>query len=209
MLLDAKVTFALLGSAGGGGQLGVVIVGGVLALGIAFLPVAALIGSIYGGCAAPSAQEVEDALLRIQRAIAEAELPRGVAEQILEIGRTRTDASLVLVEPGSPLPPCDSRVEVGPVNIVLSGPYNVNPPLRLAVSVTVRVRRSSDGAVLHEITLVRSRPEATEFLEWSKDEAGRLRREFTALPAEIADRVVGELFLLYLLPLDRIWKETP
>jgi hypothetical protein len=209
MLLDGQVTLILMGASAGGGSLGAFLIAGFLALGIAFLPIAALIGAIYGGCAAPSAKEVNEGLSALGQAVTDSEISRRLARTIFDAAVSCTDASITLGGPGSPLPPCESILEVQPATLALAGPYNVNPPLRLTVAVTVRMVRVADGAVLHEMTLVRSRPLEAEFLRWASEGGRLLRAELDTLPGDLAGRFVEEMFLLHLLPLDRVCRKAP
>lgn len=217
MMWDGVITLAVIGGslqggAGGGGGGAVLVlffVGGVLALGIAVLPLAALIGAIYGGIAAPSLEEVEAAIAAFRHAVTETRLSRRIAEGIVDSGRTRTDASLTLVERQAPLPPCDTILQVGTPSVVLTGTYGVNPSLSLRIALPVRMIQASDGMVLHDLSLVRTGAEAVEFLRWTAEGARAVRSELDAAAGPFIDRLVEEIFLLHLLPLNRPWKESP
>jgi len=209
MLWDGIVSMALAYPGAGGGPYGVIWVFGALAAGIAFLPVAALAGSIYGGIAAPSAEEVDGGLATIQRVIINQRMSREITLKMVEARGGRTDADLTFLEPGVDRDCFDTILQVGKPVLMLKGLYGVNPSLTLSVRVSACLSRVSDGATLCRFDLTRSRPVAYGFLEWAGSEGRVLRSELEGAVTDLAVRFVDEFFLLRLLPQDRAWKAPP
>jgi hypothetical protein len=126
----------------------------IVAVAIALLPVAALIGTVYGGLAVPSDQEVEEGAATLRAAALQSDLSRKIAQEICEIGLSSCDQQMTFIAPEDPRQGFDTILEVGPEEVMLDGPYILNPPLGLTVIVPVRIFRVADGTIRHELTLM-------------------------------------------------------
>ena len=207
MLLDLKITGMLVGGSTGAGEGGVFLVAGFLGLGIGILPVAAIIGSLYGAAAASDPKAVDEAADTLRRAIDAREFSRGVAEAILDRARDRVDDTLVRLEPAAPIDGVETLLEVEPPQLILQGSYNVNPSLQLIVQQTVTLVRASDHVVLHRIKLLHPTPTRAEFVVWAKNDADLLKRTLGNIDLVLGERLLDELFLLHPLPENQIWKK--
>jgi hypothetical protein len=182
--------------------------GGFLALGIALTPVYALFGSLYGMSAAPDAATVEKATETLQRAMDARQLPRGIAESILERAKVAVDDPLELLPPGAPAAGIDTILEVAAPLVLLHGPYNVNPSLQGTLMQTATLKRASDGTLLYRMTLIQPLPGSAEYLDWAKDDAALLRGALSPIDGPLGRRMLDEMFLLHALPTDREWKKV-
>jgi hypothetical protein len=175
---------------------------------LAIIPLTILISSAYGASAAHPAEEVEAAILAVSRAASDPGVPRGIARRILERGRARTDEDLMWLEPGGPRDRCDSVLEVGPIAVGLVGRYQINPSLKLVASFPVRIIRVSDGALLYAGTSAWHASREEELFGWAAWGGSRIRALLEEEGERFSERVVDQVFLLHLLPIDREWKEA-
>lgn len=180
----------------------------VLAVALAIIPVAVLIGSVYGAAAAHSPEEVDGAVASVMQAASDPVLQRGIAREVFESARKRTDENLAWMDPGGSRDAFDSILEVGPIDVALIGPYQINPPLRLEVALRVRMVRVSDGALLYEGTELGRGAEEAELFEWAENDGARVRSQLRIEGSRFAQRIVETVFLLHLLPVNRVWKRT-
>jgi hypothetical protein len=194
------------GAHGGGGKGDAYLLLIILAVALAIIPIAVLIGSVYGASAAHPPEEVEAAIAKVAPAAADPGLPRRIARRIFEKGRERTDENLVWLEPGSFSERCDSILEVGPLAVALVGPYQINPSLQLAASFPVRVIRASDSALLYEATWNWQSSRQAELFEWAQEEGKRVRQHLEGAGEHFSEQIIDRVFLLHLLPTDREWK---
>ncbi len=208
MLLDLKVTAGLTAGSLAAGQAGPFLAAGFLGLGLGFLPVSAVIGSIAGAAAAPDPKVVDAAADALRRAVEEREFPRAVAGAIVGRARTVLDDSLEEVLPGAALDGIDTLLVVEAPRLILRGTYTVNPELVLVVEQSASLTRVDDRRPLYRVTFVHVVPTRADFLAWAKDDAGLLRRSLGALPGAVAERLLEEMFLLHPLPANRGWRRT-
>jgi hypothetical protein len=132
-----------------------------------------------------------------------------VAERAFAVGTSVADEPLLLVDIGAPFPAGDTVLTIGSPKIYLVGLRTFNPPLKLSVSVPVRLTRTADGAELHSFRLRWSSPTQAQYLDWAKDGGSLLRTELARAPDALAARIVEESLLLHLLPEHRLWKPAP
>jgi hypothetical protein len=185
----------------GGRELGAVILIGAIAVAVAILPLSILIGTTYGMLAAPSAKSVEEAVERLVKAVEDADLCGEVARAVLKGGRERTDESFP--EQG----PYDTHVEIGAPEILLTGAYEINPPMMLAVLLPVRVLQGDTQ--LYETRLLWRGSHPGNLFQWADQDGARLRAQLEQSVSTFSPAAVHQLFLIHELPKDREWKAAP
>jgi hypothetical protein len=208
MLADLKITIGLTGASAVAGEAAPFLMAGFLGLGLAMLPVSAMIGSIYGAAAAPDARTVQAAVDALQGAVDRQQFPRRVAETILGRASVSLDDRLEEILPGTRLDGIDTLLVVEPARLVLVGPYNVNPDLQLLLLQSASLTRVSDHRMLYQVTLLHLVSAKAPFLSWGKDDAALLRSALDQLSQPLGERLLEEMFLLHPLPENQDWKKV-
>lgn len=179
----------------GAGQAGVFI--------IFLAPVAALVGAVAGAVRAEPAAKVEEKEAAFRVAMEELKVPetfrRCVADRLPE--RTSTPGGRVSSEE-----PASTILEVDVEQVGLDGfglEINPNPSLRFVLTERTRLIRASDGTELYGHWLTyRGQPRPLD--DWVSQNGARLREEAARACRELAERLVDEVFLVY-LPGDERW----
>jgi hypothetical protein len=169
-------------------------------LAIALAVAGGFFGSLYGLCAGPSGEEIERGMASLRAAAEKTRFAARVGDRVRADGRVAP--RWVALESA------DTILELGPPLAALVGPWKADPPLELVVALPARLLRASDGAVLWSATFPFRGPQAP-FGGWTSGEGRGLSEALERAAAPIADRVVEEAFLLYLLPRDRKLREDP
>ena len=191
------------GAAQGGGYGGAVV--------LLLSPVFAMGGAIYGAIAAESAEKVEAAEATFKKALADLKIQETFRDRVLQVARDQTRHVLVLVPEHGPTAPggaveysfvasqgVDTVLEIGVEKLGLPG-GGINPPLSLIMNAHARLVRATDGMELHARTWI-YRSGTRKFVEWAADNAQPLHEELERAYQSLAEQVVDELFLLYLVP---------
>jgi len=191
------------GAAQGGGYGGAVV--------LLLSPVFAMGGAIYGAIAAESAEKVEAAEATFKKALADLKIQETFRDRVLQVARDQTRHVLVLVPEHGPTAPggaveysfvasqgVDTVLEIGVEKLGLPG-GGINPPLSLIMNAHARLVRATDGMELHARTWI-YRSGTRKFVEWAADNAQPLHEELERAYQSLAEQVVDELFLLYLIP---------
>ncbi|MFQ5958620.1 MAG: hypothetical protein ACE5LF_04550 [Alphaproteobacteria bacterium] len=199
----------LLGMSGGGG--GDPQVGALLAaLGIAFAPVAAVGGLVVGAVKGVPAEEVAAAEAALARAIDELGADRALQERVYRLVREHAARDAVMltelatVEPDATVASpvggkIDSLLAIGVPSLALVGSGKINPPLVLVARAKVSLRDAAGGTRLYH-TQVEFIGAAHTFTEWAADDARLFRAEIDRALGRLAEKIVDEVFLLYLPP---------
>lgn len=190
-------------AAQGGGEGGAVL--------LLLSPVVALGGAIYGAIAAETADKVEAAEAIFKNTLADLKIQETFRDRVLQVARDETRHPFVLLSEGGPTAPGEdvgysSIVSQGIITILevsvkklgLPG-VGINPPLPLVMSAGARLVRVDDGEELYTrewVYMSRKR----EFVEWAANNAQPLREELERASQTLAEQVVDELFLLYVIP---------
>jgi hypothetical protein len=179
------------GSIGVGAELGR---GEGLFLGILVAPVAALVGAVAGAISAESAAKIEQQEKTFRVALEElrvAEVLSGhVADRLRE--RPSTPGGRVGSEGGT-----STILEVVVEKVGLLGSAGIKPPLTFVLTERTRLIRASDGTELYGHWLTyRGRTRSLD--AWLSEDAAMLREEAARACRELAERIVDEVFLLYL-----------
>lgn len=183
-----------------------------LALGIALAPPAALVGGVYGAVAAEPAQAVEEAEATLKKILAEAKVQEVMRDHIMPVARNEARyALLVLQNQGPPhagelvdyRAALDTGIqavlEVSLLEFALLGEWLVNPPLKIQMTVQARLVRTSDDSTLYYNRFTYEGSERL-FSEWADNHAMPLRKEFERCYDTLAQQIVEEVLMLYLLP---------
>jgi hypothetical protein len=154
-------------------------------------PVGALVGSVVGAIWAPSVAQVEEEerALRLAMEKFPETFARRVADTLVtSVGPTSQDGSASTI------------LEVVIERFGLDGPPGVpliNPPLAFFVTERTRLIRASAGTELYGHWLTyRGRERPIEY--WTSQNYAMLREEAERASRELAERLVDEVFLLYL-----------
>jgi hypothetical protein len=183
-----------------------------LALGIALAPPAALVGGVYGAVAAEPAKVVEEADAGLKRILAEAKVQEVMRDHILQVARDKARYPLlVLLDQGpsnaaelvnyraAPHTGIQGVLEISLLEVALLGEWLVNPPLKIRMTVQARFMRTSDDRALYNNQFTYEGSERL-FTEWAANDAKPLRKEFERCYDTLAQQIVEEVLMLYLLP---------
>lgn len=164
-------------------------------LGILLAPVGALVGAVVGAASAEPAAKVEEKETALRAALEELKVPeafrRCVTDRLPE--RTSTPGGRVSSEE-----PASTILEVDVEQFGLDGPgLQINPSLSFVLIERTRLIRASDGTELYGHWLTyRGQPRPLD--DWISQNASRLREEAARASRELAERLVDEVFLVYL-----------
>lgn len=165
--------------------------------GFFYAPLGALVGAVVGAVRAEPAAKVEEKEAAFRVAMEELKVPetfrRCVADRLPE--RTSTPGGLVSSDK-----PATTILEVEVEQVGLDGPWlDNNPSLRFVLTERTRLIRASDGTELYGHWLTyRGQPRSLDY--WVRQNGARLREEAARACRELAERLVDEVFLVYLLP---------
>jgi hypothetical protein len=164
-------------------------------LGILLAPVGALVGAVVGAASAEPAAKVEEKETALRVAMEELKVPetfrRCVTDRLPE--RTSTPGGRVSSDE-----PASTILEVDVEQFGLDGwGLEINPLLRFVLTERTRLIRASDGTELYGHWLTyRGQPRPLD--DWVSQNAARLREEAARACRELAERLVDEVFLVYL-----------
>lgn len=177
-----------------------------------FAIVGALVGSVYGAIAAPSASTVEEAESAVNAALASVGFQESMKHEVLKAAKAQTDHPVVLAGPstGFALPSdrggtANTLLEVTVVAVHLtpnpghdgdSGDLQslgLDPDLRLRMIALATLVRVSDGAKLKYRAFEFSSVPHT-FAEWAANRAGLLRQVIEQAQQRLADDMAYWVF---------------
>lgn len=159
-------------------------------------PPAALVGAVVGAARAEPAAKVEEQEKAFKAAMEELKVSetfhRCVGDRLREL--TPAPGSRVMFEE-----PASTILEVVVEQVRLAaGELGIKPPLSFVLTERTRLIRASDGTELYGHWLTyRGRPQPLE--DWFVQNSMLLREETERACRELAERLVDEVFLLYLL----------
>jgi hypothetical protein len=189
-----------------------------LALGIGLAPIAAVVGSVYGAIAAESAEKVKQAEAALKNAFVDLKVWEAMGDRVFEVAQDRTSHHLVLVAEPPPDTPgektdegsraragVDTVLEVSISSVALVAPPAVNPPLALILQACARLVRTADGAELYpsggdDPPALAYASASRRFVEWGAEDARLFREELGRASQSLAEKIVDEVFLVYLPP---------
>ena len=179
---------------------GLTIAGGAVAgpygvlLGILLAPVGAVVGSVVGAANAESAAQVEEKEAAIRKTMEEL--------KIQETFRGCVMSAIHEQSPHTVLVPQESHdastiLEITVEKFGLDAPWSIDPPLIFVMTAHTRLVRASDGTEMYGDWLsYHGRPHPLG--DWVAEEGALLREEAGRACSSLAERLVDEVFLLYL-----------
>jgi len=202
----AKTEGQLMGATAGGRELGAICC-------VVLTPFALCGGALSGAAKAPPAAEVEETQEELNKDVpANIEIQEKMRAQFLEVARKETHYALVLLEDrGSVVPDeklsydslvghdIDTVLEIGVLNFGLKGDYTeIDPTLKFFMTLRTRLIRITDGEVVYAVTLRCESLTNHTFDVWASNDAQLLKEEFSPCYSTLAEKIVEEVFLLYL-----------
>jgi hypothetical protein len=167
------------------------------------------VGALVGAVLAPSAAAVAEAKTVLDQAVADPALPVAVRDRLLHaVQRQRPHAVPVFLVPEFTAEEeviaqavrshegIDTVLEVyGPTIALPKRDYtgNINPALRLSISLYSRVIRTADRALLYTYA-AEHRGDARTFTAWATNNAQPLREEVDRASETLANQIVAQLF---------------
>jgi hypothetical protein len=191
---------------------------------LALRPIGAVVGADTGPSAVPPAEEVVAAETRVRSTLDATAFQARMQDQVLTaMARIPTRPAAAVLSGQGPThvgesPPysrlaaegVDTVLEVAVVQVGLVGPLGLNPDLSVAMSIRVRVFRTTAPAPIYEATMISNPMELVplqpgdpvprrgrKLREWAEGEGAPLREELTRTMKMVAEKVVDEVFLLY------------
>ena len=183
--LGAAYTVA--GGAGSGHPFGPLV-------GIALAPVGAVVGAIVGAASAEPAAKVEEKETALKKAMEDLQIQEAFSGCVADTLREQPFQPAVAASAGES---ASTIIEVAVEKFGLDGPWRINPPLTFVMTEHTRLIRASDGAELYSHWLTfrgRTRP----LDDWVTEGAATLLEEAGRACRDLAERLVEEVFLLYL-----------
>ena len=178
-------------------------------LDIVLTPAIVGVSALVGAGLAPSAAAVAEAETVLGQAVADPPLPGTFRDRLLQALQTqRPQAVLVLSDPAadaedegfSPAARSQDGIETvlevnGPTITLRKGKHagDINPALRLSVSVSCRVRRTANHALLYTYS-PEYRGDARTFTAWAADNAQPFREGVVRASEFLAQQIVAQLF---------------
>ena len=184
----------------------------------ALTPFAALGGCIHGAREAPPAAKVEMTQEELNKYVhAGIEIQEKMRDQFLQVAKEQTHYAFVVLEDqgrathdeelryGSLADQgIDTVIEIGVLKFGLRGePMEANPSLSLFMTLLTRVIRTADGQAVYDAILTYE-SEANQTVDvWATNGSQLFRQEFGPCYHTLAEKIVEEVFLLYLPPSPR------
>jgi hypothetical protein len=180
---------------------------------VVLTPFALCGGALSGAAKAPPAAEVKEMQEELNKDIpANIEIQEKMRAQFLQVAREETYYAIVLLEDRGPLAPdeklsydslaghdIDTVLEIGVLNFGLKGNWmEINPPLTFFMTLRTRLIRIAGGEVVYAATLRYESVTNHTFDVWAANDAQLLKEEFSPCYASLAEKIVEEVFLLYL-----------
>ena len=180
---------------------------------IVFTPFALCGGALSGAMKAPPAAEIKEAQEKLNKDVpTNIEIQERMRAQFLQVAREESHYAFVVLEDRGPVAPdeklnykslvghcIDTVLEIGVLNFGLKGDYmEVDPTLKFFMTLRTRLIRIADGEVVYAATLRYESLTNHTFDVWATDGAQLLKDEFTPCYSTLAEKIVEEVFLLYL-----------
>lgn len=176
---------------------GVVLTGGV-------------VGGVYGAVAAEDAAKVQEAETALKSVLVAEKVQEAMRERVFRVAREQTRYRFVVLERPSPTSldeeasyrslaseGTDTILELSVPIVGLGGGSGINPPLAVVMAVRTRLARVGDVAAIYETTF-EYKASARKFTEWAVNNAQPFRDGLDHAYQSLAEKIVEELFLLYL-----------
>lgn len=196
-------------SGGGGGGAGAIL---VLAASVVGATLGGISGTVAGVVKSEPAEKVRVSEAALNDALSVLNMQESLRDRIMKVARDQTREHVVILPDKGPAGAgekvsygsladtgIDTVVEVAVTDIGVNGPWDVNPPLNFIMKAQVRVVRTSVDQEYYAAEYEYNRGERT-FSGWAADNAVPFLMELDRAYQDIAEKVVEELFLIYLSP---------
>lgn len=180
----------------------------VIAISVAAGAIGGVAGGVAGAVQAEPYKKIDLAEEIITTVIDSLNMQESLCSQVALLARKQTRAQIVVVADQGPAAPeekntygalagkgIDTVLEVAIPRFALAGDWDINPPLQFRMDAHIRLIRTSDGSIVHETTINQSGSSRT-FYEWADDNARAFFDELDEAYRILAERIVGEVFLL-------------
>jgi hypothetical protein len=186
-------------------------------LGLILAPVGGLVGSVVGGAMAEPAAKVEKEETTLRNVLTELKIQQTMRDYFLQIAREKTNLLFVVLEEQGPVTPdeeinycslsgngIDAVLEISVLNFGLTGPTGINPPIEFFMNLRLKLIRTIDGEMVY-VTTMRYEGKKLKFADWSANNAQSFREEYKRSYLNLSERIVENLFLLYVSHVDSYW----
>ena len=180
---------------------------------VVLTPFALCGGALSGAVKAPSAAEIKAAQEKLNKDVpTNIEIQEKMRAQLLQVAREESHYAFVVLEDRGPVAPdeklnyrsleghgIDTVLEIGVLNFGLKGDWTeINPPLTFFMTLRTRLIRIADGEVVYAATLRYESLTNHAFDIWAANDGQLLKEEFSPCYSTLAEKIVEEVFLLYL-----------
>lgn len=175
---------------------------------MALAPVGAVVGGVKGAAEGVSPEKRKAARETVDAVCMGVKFQEMMRDCVIQVGREQTRRPLIALQEGGPTADgeqvsyrhlgakgIDTVLEVSLLKFGLEG-EGINPPLALTMTERTRLIRAADGKVLYDHRLTYSGAKR-KFVDWANDNAQPLREELERCRRHLAERIIEEVFLLY------------
>ena len=174
----------------------------------AAFPVAMVVGGVVGASVAESSTTIEEKEAAINMALSELKIQDSAKSALLEVARSRTSHSFIVVDNAGPErvgavnryrglsgKDIDSVLELAVLRLGFAGEvFGINPPLEFFMELRARlINTRSNAAIYEHLYTFRSVPH--KIAEWGEDDARLFSDELARAYGNIASRVIEDLFI--------------
>jgi hypothetical protein len=182
---------------------------GGFALGIALSPVFAAGGAIYGAIEGETIKTIRKTEETLNHCLTDLRTQEVMQERVLSLAREMARYTFVKPERCGPNV-LDEEIKFGSlkqkgidtvfeISVRKFGLWRekdaMDPPLSLFMTVSIRLIRVEDDAVLSNRTFRYESREKRKFTKWAKDHAQPFREELDRCFGSLAERIVADLFI--------------
>ncbi|MFQ5544022.1 MAG: hypothetical protein ACE5FY_06685 [Nitrospiria bacterium] len=181
---------------------------------IALAPVGAIVGAVGGAVIAESASNIEEAEAILYKVLEEVNVQEAIQDRIIDEAADNTRFTFVLLREGGPNSfgeevsyasltgrEIDAILEVSVPTFGVKGEGGVNPPLFFEMVTNVRFIQGPDKMLYKRSFVYQS--QQSLFLNWAADDGKLFRDEIDHGYRFLSEKIVEELFLVYLPGLSR------
>lgn len=180
---------------------------------VVLTPFALCGGALSGAAKAPSAAEVKETQEKLNKDVpTNIEIQEKMRAELLQVAREETHYAFVVLEDRGPVAPneklnyrsleghgIDTVLEIGVLNFGLKGDWTeINPPLTFFMTLRTRLITIAGGEVVYAATLKYQSLTNHKFDVWAANDGQLLKDEFSPCYSTLAEKIVEEVFLLYL-----------
>lgn len=194
--------------------LGLIILGALIALGGA---IGMVVGGVEGALTAPPTATVQEAEAVLREALTALKVQEELQMHVLRAMQDDTSHPVVFLPTHGPAVSeeelgyqalaaegLETILEVSVSKLGLAGGFGGNPSLGVFMTARARLVRTRDAITLHDAT-VEYRSRRRKFTEWAENDAQLFLAELKRSYRTLAEKIVEDIFLLYVPPATVIW----